>query len=500
MPLGLGYIASTLKKYTDHAVFIVDLSHKKLDFDRISSFIYENKIDIVGISSVVANYLFCVDFTKYIKKEFPNLFIVMGGALPTTLPDIILEYCCVDVVVRGPGEVIIIDIVSNIDTYKSKSPCIISGRMPKTIDEIPWPDWEAMDYQSYDYLPPWSDFPILSSRGCPFHCNYCYKINGNLYIERSIDDLFAEVCHVVENLGMRHFMLQDDLFFLNHKRVGLFCGKIIEANLPIDWSAISRIDLLNEETIYLLKKSGCRALGIGIESGSDNMLKEMNKRLSLKKSTENIKLLHTYGIKVMPYIIVGYPGENSETLLQTEEFLIENRLYSAMTYAFPFPGTKLWQIAESRGMIKDIREYLSRSSFSVSTMHYNFTEMPDDEFIRNIEGMRKRVLFEYLSNNLKYLHSNTNYDSIYIYGAGYLGKGLYDFIISSGVNPSRIKSFIDDDSRRSGIGYRGTPVITLKESKMTEKDICFVANNYFADVMYEKIRKTGKDNNIVTLT
>src|SRR3989338_197017 len=95
MPLGLGYIASTLKKYTDHAVFIVDLSHKKLDFDRISSFI-----------------------------------------------------------------------------YKSKSPCIISGRMPKTIDEIPWPDWEAMDYQSYDYLPPWSDFPILSSRGCPFHCNY----------------------------------------------------------------------------------------------------------------------------------------------------------------------------------------------------------------------------------------------------------------------------------------------------------------------------------------
>ena len=330
MPIGLGYIAANVKKLTDYNIDIIDVEHKGYGIDDLINIISNKSIDVLGISAFVSNYLFCVEFTNKIKKLFPNIKIVLGRPFPTSTADLVLEDCSVDVVVKGAGEMAFVDILRNLDCdpdYYKKHHNVVIGYFPDDMDDLPSPDWKLMEYDTYQYLPPWSDFPILSSRGCPYRCNYCYKINGDMYKERSIDNLFNEVLVVVNELGRETFMMQDDLFFVKPRRVIEFCNKLIESNLNIQWSAISRIDLINEEIAELLSKAGCKSVGIGIESGSKDMLKAMNKKLSLEKTAKNLAILRKYNIKQMPYVIVGYPGETLDTLRETEDCLIENKSY-----------------------------------------------------------------------------------------------------------------------------------------------------------------------------
>lgn len=499
MPYGLGYIAATLKRYSHHNVWIIDVSHQNTSFAQLAAFIENHRISVVGISAVVANYIFCVLCTNFLKDQFPNIKIVMGGALPTSMPNIIATDCRVDVVVRGPGEMAFLEILDNMDTLPC-GPQIIEGWFPPSLKEIPWPDWNAMDFRSYSYLPPWSDFPIFSSRGCPYQCNYCYKINGQAYKERAIDDLYKEIRYLKTTLGIDHFMMQDDLFFAHPRRVHELCMRMVEDRLKMEWSAVSRIDLLDEETIALLKEAGCRAIAVGIESGSEKMLKLMNKRLSLQKTRDNLTLLNRHQIRIMPYIIVGYPGETQETLAETEQFLTECRLYSGMTYAFPLPETKLWNIAVSRGMIGDIRAYLSRDNFNVSEMHYNFTEMPDEEFHGNVEEMKQRILFSFIDSFLgPALTRNGKKRSIWIYGVGFLGRGVYEYLRIKGDSVGEVKGFIDDDPARHGLFTQGLYVHPLVSAPISIDDTCIIANSYFPEVMAEKIKKLSPHMETVLL-
>ena len=137
MPYGLGYIAATLKKYTTHNVSIIDVPHQDVDYSYIATVIKDREIDIIGISAVVANYLFCVDFTKFLSNAFPHVKIVMGGALPSALPEIVSEDCCVDILVRGPGEMVFCEIVNNIEHYSSISNNVVSGWFPESMEDIP---------------------------------------------------------------------------------------------------------------------------------------------------------------------------------------------------------------------------------------------------------------------------------------------------------------------------------------------------------------------------
>jgi len=502
MPIGLGYIAANVKKLTDYNINIIDVEHKGYNIDQLLEILATDSIDVLGISAFVSNYLFCVEFTKKVKENFPDIKIILGGPLPTSTPELVLEDCQIDVIVKGAGEVAFVDILKNIDSnpnYYNKSNNVIIGSFPKNMDDLPSPDWELMEYKTYHYLPPWSDFPILSSRGCPYKCNYCYKINGDSYKERSIDNLFKEVLFVINELGRETFMMQDDLFFVRPKRVIEFCNKLIESKLNIQWSAISRIDLINEEVAQLLSKAGCRSVGIGIESGSQDMLKLMNKKLSLKKTAKNLEILRKYNIKQMPYVIVGYPGETIETLKETEKFLIENKIYSAMTYSFPFPATELWNIAESRNMLPSLREYSSRKSFDVTKFQWNFTAIEDKVLLEHVEAMKQRVLSafidNYLNENINKLNNATN---IFIYGIGFLGKGLFS-ILQKTHYLEKIKSFIDDDPSRNNKEYMGLSVFGLDNIDFNKDDLCIIANSYFPEIMETKVQKINSELNTIIL-
>ncbi|MEO5328716.1 MAG: B12-binding domain-containing radical SAM protein [Magnetococcus sp. THC-1_WYH] len=502
MPLGLGYIAAFLERHSRHSVTLLDVPHRNIAMEAIADTIQEKDIRVVGLTTYVSSASFLNQVTRFLKSQFPHLLIVVGGPLASTLPHLLLQWSCVDVVVQGPGERAFFEIVTNLERG-IPTPPLITGTLPPAIDDLPAPDWRALGWDTYSYLPPWHGFPILTSRGCPYQCNYCTKVTGNIYHRRRISGIIEEIKRAVTSFNLESFMVQDELLFSSTKHLKSFCRALIQSDMNVTWSAASRIDLLDGECVALLKEAGCRAIGVGIESGSQRMLDRMNKNLSLEKSAINISRLRQMDIKIMPYIIVGYPGESRETLEETEHFLIENNLYSAMTYAFPFPGTVLWQIALERNLISSPEEYLARERFSVSAMHYNFTEMAPDELYKTVEGMKERVLRNYIcsliGNDLARLHGEWSDREIHIFGAGFLGKGLHDLLAEDQRIKPRIKTFLDEDPRRIGGSHAGVPVVSLAHSDISERDLFFVANSYYADLMRSKLHRKNADACVICL-
>jgi radical SAM superfamily enzyme YgiQ (UPF0313 family) len=492
MPLGLGYLAAAVERFTTHRCYVLDVPHLNLSFDQIGDFIETHQIRVFGVSAMVPNFRFAKSVTRFVKHRFPHVVIVMGGAFPTTLPEIALRECAVDHVVTGPGEMALVGLLRQLDAGGSPDR-VINGILPKVVDDLPDPNYEQLDWSSYAYLPPWSDFPIFSSRGCPFQCNYCSKVDGNHYRSRSVGRVMGDIRRIVEDFGFDHFMIQDDLFFVKKQRVMDFCEELAGFGKPLSWSTVSRIDLLDEEMIDALDHVGLRAIGVGIESGSQKMLDLMNKRLSLSRSGENLGLLNKSGIKVMPYVIVGYPGENLDTLAETEKFLIDNHIYSSFTYAFPFPGTKLWNMAEDTGLVSDVLEYLERDDFSVSSFHYNMTDMSDEEFLGRVDEMKNNMLRAYLSQYVDAKSLRGQDRPIYVYGAGYLGKQLYNLMLED----SKMRKFLDDDPVRIGTNHRGIPVEKMSDVALEEDALCIIANTYFGDLMENAVK--AKNPKIETL-
>ncbi|MBF0110629.1 MAG: cobalamin-dependent protein [Magnetococcales bacterium] len=502
MPLGLGYIAAFLERHSRHSVTIIDVPHRNVSLETIADTIEGQDVRVVGLTTYVSSASFLNRVTLFLKTRFPHLLIVAGGPLASTLPHLLLRWYRVDVVVQGPGERAFLEIVTNLERGIPNPP-LVTGTLPANIDDLPAPDWRALAWDTYSYLPPWHGFPILTSRGCPYQCNYCTKVTGNIYHRRTVSGIIEEIKRAVTSFDLESFMVQDELLFASTRHLKSFCRSLIQSGLDVTWSAASRIDLLDGESVELLKEAGCRAIGVGIESGSQRMLDRMNKNLSLEKSAINIGRLGKVDIRIMPYIIVGYPGESRETLEETERFLIENNLYSAMTYAFPFPGTTLWRIALERNLIASPEEYLARERFSVSAMQYNFTEMAADELHETVEGMKERVLRNYIrsliGNDLARLHGAWSDRGIHIFGAGFLGKGLYNLLAEDQRIKSRIKTFLDEDPRRIGGSHAGVPVVSLADSVISERDLFFVANNYYADLMREKLYQKNADALVVCL-
>ncbi|MBF0347473.1 MAG: B12-binding domain-containing radical SAM protein [Magnetococcales bacterium] len=490
MPIGLGYIAAAVKKYSNHKVFIIDLPHRvpqrQDDLDHMASFIREQEIHILGVSAMVPNFRHCQALTHALKKLFPSLYIIVGGPLPTTLPEVILKHCAVDTVVTGPGEIAMLNILESLERGEQPPP-VVHGTLPDDLDQLPFPDWQLMGYDTYEYLPPWSEFMVFSSRGCPYNCHFCYKVTGRAYKYRSIDNFFEEVRHVVEVLGVTNIQIRDDLFFLNPKRILGFCDKVMASNLRFKWTAMCRVDLINELLILRMKEAGCYAVQLGLESGSQEMLKRMNKRLSLQKSAANIALLRQHGIKIMTYIIVGYPGENEETLQETMDFLSANQLYSGMSFAFPFPGTELWRSGQESGIVPDVEDYLHRDSFITQKLQYNFTAMSTARFAEIIDRMKETVLLQVLERVMVQVDLN-RYSHLVIYGCGVVGKAFFQLLQNQHpIIAARVRLFLDDDPLRVNREHQGVPVVPLAKAVLEEETICFLANFYSDDLMMEKM-------------
>lgn len=367
-PLGLMYIAATLEE-KGIAVKIIDFVNDQ-NINRIRRIIAKNSADIFGISMLSDNRYAAFNIANVIRKINKNARIVFGGIHPTLFYRQILDNIAVDAIFLGESELSFLkyamncepgtDILKNIPGIAFRDH---DGKIAATkrvwvecIDKIPKPAFHLIELNRYKNRFNEIDFHLLTSRGCPFKCNFCsiptmYK---GFYRVHSIPRILEELALIQSIKREGHVMLHDDFFAIDTDRTKELCRNIIKRNIKLKWSVRSRVDRVDLATLRLMKESGCEGIFFGVETGSPKILKAMNKDFSFEDVKKAFTLTKKSGIKAICNIMIGYPGEDEKTLCETRTLLSVIR--PDKVYFHPvsiFPGTRLYDQCVQKGLIND---------------------------------------------------------------------------------------------------------------------------------------------------
>jgi len=357
MPAGLAYIAGVLEQ-NGNEVGILDLLVSKYSTDKIKRKLEENQPDIVGVTSVTMNYPIASDILKYCKSVDKDITTVIGGPHVTFRPvETLNEAPWIDIVVRGEGEQTMLDIVSGkkLDdiegiAFRSDGVRLTDERgLIENLDELLLPARHLFPLSRYHALD--SPCSLITGRGCPFNCIFCVgsKMGGRRARYRNPKLVVDEIEQGLA-CGFEEVNLEDDLFTLNHRHLHAICDEIIDRGLKFNWRAFSRVDTVNPEVFRKLKEAGCTYLCYGVESGNQQILDKVKKKITLQKVREGVRMAKDAGIHVQASFILGLPGESKQTLSQTIRFAQELETFYGLHVLAPFPGTEVRENAEEYGI------------------------------------------------------------------------------------------------------------------------------------------------------
>jgi len=406
-PLGLGYIASLLKKH-GISVELVDCTFMRMN--NALEKIRQSHPKIIGIQVMFSMKEKALQMAQTLRKDCDLL--VAGGPLPTSNPEDFLQYF--DIVGIGEGEETMLELtkafasgttLKNVKGIAYKENDVTVFTKPRdsieNLDDIPFPAREMFDNQTYKtYYSKnfgYTTTSVMTSRGCPFQCDFCSRpIFGNAFRSRSTRNIVEEV-QAVQDLGYERVWFADDCFTLGRTRFLSICNELIRRRLNIGWECLSRVDTIDKEVAQKMKKAGCLRVFFGIESGNDSVLKIMKKQITINQAKEAVQTCKKAGIQVGAFFILGYPGETDKTVLDTVNFAASLPLdYLSFTFPYPIPGTPLFERVKSKMIIKEWTEpdnlhvikhkLLYQSPFSESKLKFALFKGMTQHYIRKYLG------------------------------------------------------------------------------------------------------------------
>jgi radical SAM superfamily enzyme YgiQ (UPF0313 family) len=383
-PLNLAYLASYLRENKKNVeVNIIDAEGLDLTFEELLEELDKFSPAIVGITCPTAAYYNILRICKDLKEKDKDLKVVLGGSHPTALPKETLEETKCDAVVIGEGEVTFLEMIEAWEKGQSlvNVPGVAflegaNGKLTITpkrayiadLDTVPFPAKDLLPIDKY-FLPPTKRIKseratnMVTSRGCPFNCHFCMA--KTMWTRRtrlrSVENVLEEIRINVEEYKLTEFSFHDELFTLKRERVLKICKGILDAGWDISWVCMARVESVDLELMQMMKKAGCGKIGFGFESGSERMLKLMNKQARMEDSFKAAALCKEAGIEVNGTFILGYPGEDIESIKETIAFAKKIDCDTAAFFiAIPYPGTDLWYESLKEGYLKkpvDWREF-----------------------------------------------------------------------------------------------------------------------------------------------
>lgn len=295
---------------------------------------------------------------KSIKAKLGNTQIFIIGHYPTLFPKETLTESNADFILHGEPDLSVIELISALEASESVSKIngisylangtyytSNSNTRISNIDTLPLPAHELLFSDSYsEPLLPKPYAVIQSARGCPYQCNFCVKSFGSKLTEKSPERIVEEIKFLVETRNIKSFRFTDDTFSLNPKRVIKICQQIVDAGLNyLEWVCLSRVDTINEEMLYWMKKAGCKRIYFGVESGSTKVLESLNKKTDLDASVNTLLMVKRYGIQTSGFFMIGVPGETIEDIDMSIEYAIKAKLdFIAIGKFTPYPGTQFF--------------------------------------------------------------------------------------------------------------------------------------------------------------
>lgn len=418
MPLGIGYLIAVLKN-AGYKVGLLDIWGRDLNNEQVIDSIKKvlPEYDLCGISAYSTQYSYFTWIIKEIKK-IKDIPIIVGGPLATHSSHIIEKRPEVDFIVLGEGEISIVNLLKNIDSpqnvfgigYKKDGKLIINQEQDaiRDLDMLPLPDREMFDVESYikntrSSLSAKRGFRILnmiSSRGCPYRCRYCSK-TFKYARTRSIDSVIREIQFLKEKYRVNYIKFNDELVLFNKKRGMELSEKIKPLN--IKWKCQGRVNVVDLELLKAMKAAGCVAIGYGIESGSQRILNNMNKKATVEQNYTAIEITRKTGIEIIVQTMFGYIGEDEESIKETTSFCIRCGIKAGPLFpVVPLPGTDLYSYAIKHNLIKDEVDYhMNLDSGYSSYSSANLTQWTNSELVRKRRRLRNKINNYYYKSHKK---------------------------------------------------------------------------------------------------
>lgn len=364
-PLGLGYVAAVLNQ-AGYEVKIIDLNVEKINY---RTYAYQ-RYDLVGISVDTTRYPVSLNIAQAAQEK--GVKVVMGGPHVTFFDEETLASGLVDYVVRGEGEYIMLELVRHLNngkspeeikgiTYRAGNQTIRNPAAPlvQDLDGIPFPARELLPLDRYtNTLYGRYSSSMITSRGCPFNCDFCScsAFSGTKWRTRSLQNILKEIDLLYSKYGYRAISFLDDNFTLSPGRVMELCETMIKKSWDIFWYAFSRVDTIvkNENMIQLMKKAGLSQVFVGFESGSQEVLDKIGKKVTVEKAYKAMEILKRHGVRVWGSFIIGALNETKQMIQETIKFAKRlNPQLSQFSILTPYPGTRLYEKVKNKLLTSD---------------------------------------------------------------------------------------------------------------------------------------------------
>ena len=399
-------------------VDLVDCIARKMEVEDVINYVIQSRPNYVMGEITTSTCGYDYKTIEAIKRAIPTVKILIGGTHATVLSEQVMQECqAIDIIVRQEYDFTISEIITaegKLDqvlgiTYRKEDQIIKNPDRPwfEDLDNLPFVSQiyeRFLDFNDYCYA--FAQKPmiqIFSSRGCPFHCNFCSypeSMSGRRFRRRSVNNFVDEIEYISKNMPyIREIFIEDDTFTVDRKRVAAICDEIIRRGLHVKWSCNTRVDTIDFETMKKMKEAGCRLLVVGYESGSQKVLDETNKGIRLEQSREFSQNAKKLKLKVFGCFMIGLKGDDRETIEETFSFAKE--VYPESCFfqqAVPFPGTKFYEWAKKSGYLRheDYSKWLNKDGYLDCLLDYPYADHNEIEKIRDNLMSRYYFSFTYI--------------------------------------------------------------------------------------------------------
>jgi radical SAM superfamily enzyme YgiQ (UPF0313 family) len=425
LPVGIASVMTYIDLH-GYRFDLLDIDIDDLSNSDVENFIKKNHYDVVLTGSIVTHYSWMKWFVRMLKSYHPSSKVIVGNSVAGSIPELFLRNSGADIAVIGEGEISCLEALNalknNTDLQNVEGIAFLDSRnnfvkTPKRkalskLDDFPMINWEYFNVEKYftksysnadglifdnDEIP--RTMPVVSARGCVFRCTFCHFVFwDDPYRYRSAKNIVNEIRRDIDKYNVNFVNFWDDLSFSSLKQVERLADEILNSNLKFYWNAAIRTDLFGnqkfsyEDRLNIAKKmklSGCVNVGYSLESGNQEILDMMNKKVKTEYFIEQADILKEAGITSSVSVVFGYPPETEESIKETFDLCLQVGVYPSIGYLLPLPSTGMYKYAIENGYITNEDAYLDaiteRQDFNL-----NMTDLTQDK----IESLIKKYASE----------------------------------------------------------------------------------------------------------
>jgi anaerobic magnesium-protoporphyrin IX monomethyl ester cyclase len=381
--MGVLILAAVARRH-GYRVHLVDAKRQGTSVADVCREIERLQPDYLGISATTISVTNGARIAARLKELVPGVVTILGGAHVSAIPERTLEaFSSIDFGVVGEGEGALVELLARLDEGRAvddvpglayrRDGCIrVSPQAPyiDDLDSLPLPAWDLLPDFPHRFQPSLFSYPqtpvatLITSRGCPFSCSFCDRsTSGRKGRMHSVESV-VQLCRHLVGLGVRHIIFLDDLFTVRKQRVVEICQAFLDNGFTFSWSCDSHPNLLDLDTMRLMKRAGCWQIAYGIESGSQRILDVVKREVRIPRMRQTLRMTRVAGIRSKGYVMIGHPTEDFDSLAETAAFLKEVELdLCQLTKFTPYPGTPSYLTIHEHGTFIENWDQMNAMNF-----------------------------------------------------------------------------------------------------------------------------------------